>query len=80
MATAQLFEHGVIKTLAPEADAIHSTDQNGGQLLAIKSGRIHFQGDFRTGLQPELLRQRIQQSTDLIRAQQRWRSPTDVDR
>ena len=80
MPPPQLFEHCVIKALPPQADAIHALSQNGGQLSAVKGGRIHFQGDFRTWLKPKLFRQGIEQCTDLIRTQERWRSPTDINR
>ena len=59
--TPQLFEHRVIKALAPEADAIHSMGQYGGQLRGIKGGRIHLQGDFRTRLKTKFVCQGIEQ-------------------
>ena len=80
MPTPQLLEHRIIKALPPQADAIHAMGQHGGQLRRIKGGWIHLQGDFRTRLKTKLFGQSIEQCTDLIRAQQRWRSPTDVDR
>ena len=70
MPTPQLFEHRIIKALAPQADAVHAMGQNGGQLRGIKGGRIHLQGDFRTGLKTEFVGQGIDQCSDLIGAQQ----------
>ena len=78
MPTPQLLEHRIIKALPPQADAVHAMGQNGGQLRGIKGGRIHLQGDFRTRLKTEFVGQGIDQCSDLIGAQQRWRSPADV--
>ena len=78
MPTPQLLEHRIIKALPPQADAVHAMGQNGGQLCGIKGGRIHLHGDFRTRLKTEFVGQGIDQCSDLIGAQQRWRSPADV--
>ena len=78
--TPQLSEYCIIKALAPQADAIHAMGQNGGQLRGIKGGRVHFKGDFRTRLKTKFVGQSIEQCSDLIRAQQRWRSATDINR
>ena len=80
MASAKIHQNGIIKTLAPQADAVHSGSEHRHQLLLIETGGIHLQGDFRTLLQAEPLTQSCQQCIDLSRRQQGRSSTADVDR
>ena len=80
MASAKIHQNGIIKTLAPQADAVHSGSEHRHQLLLIETGGIHLQGDFRTLLQAEPLTQSCQQCSDLSRRQQRRSTTADVDR
>ena len=70
MAAAQPGQHGVIKTLAAEADPVDAQGQIGRQTLLIKAGRIQLQGDFGPGRQPEALAEAVQQPPQLLRREQ----------
>ena len=80
MASAKIHQNGIIKTLAPQADAVHPCSKHRHQLVLIETGGIHLQGDFRTLLQAEPLTQSCQQCSDLSRRQQGRSSTADVDR
>ena len=80
MASAKIHQNGIIKTLAPQADAVHPSSQHRHELDLIKACGIHLQGDFRTLLQAEPLTQSCQQCSDLSRRQQGRSSTADVDR
>ena len=79
MTAAEIHQNGIIKALAPQADAVHPCSQHRHELGLIKTGRVHLKGDFRTRLQTELLTQRGKQCADLIRRQQGGSATTDVD-
>ena len=78
--TAETGQHGIVKTLATKADAIHPSPEHRVQLLLIKAGGIHLKGDFRTLLKTETVLQRLEQSLDLISGEQRWGTTADVHR
>ena len=78
--TAETGQHGIVKTLATKADAIHPSPEHRVQLLLIKAGGIHLKGDFRTLLKTETALQRLEQSLDLISREQRWGAAADVHR
>ena len=54
MATTESFQHPIVEALAPQADPVHPSLDQGPQIAEVKAGWIHFQGDFRAGLKAEL--------------------------
>ena len=56
MSPAKVGQNRIIEALAAQADPIDPSRQNRLQAGMVKAGGIHFQGDFRTWLQAELLR------------------------
>jgi hypothetical protein len=65
MASTQLLQDRIVKTLTPKADPVHPKGQNFLQLMLIKTGGIHLKGDFRTFLQPVAHTELIEQISDL---------------
>ena len=78
--TAEPGENIIVKALATEADAVDPGPEHRIQLLPIKAGGIHLEGDFRTLLKTETDLQRLKQSLDLSGRQQRWGATADVHR
>ena len=79
MSSPQGGEHLIIEVLAPQAHPIHPGPQIGGQPLAVKTGRIQFQGDFGAGGDPEATLQGLDQRQHLDRIEQRGGAAAEVD-
>lgn len=79
MTTAEGLEHTIIETLATETDPIDAGSDQGLEIMLIKAGWIHLQGDLRSGLNAKLPTQPLEQGMDLLRRQKRRSSPADIN-